>query len=119
MRALWASGFLVAGACMAQAGQISGTYADEAGCGRLAGLPDSGDVLFILTPERVERYESSCAITDIEMQDGVPTVLQVACEGEGETWTDSYLIAPLPEEDGFMVSPSEAPEIEFELRRCP
>ena len=109
---------VIAGTAAAEGDPIVGTYADEGGCSRIAGEPASSDMVFILTPERVERYESSCDISTVTVVEGFPTQLDVTCVGEGEEWTDSYVIAPLKGVDGFLIGPLDYPDISFEVRRC-
>lgn len=106
------------GAALAQANPITGTYGDEGGCRRLAGQPVTTDMVFILAPDRVERWESTCPITRIMVDGDTPVQIDVACSGEGETWTDSFLLSPLPGEDGYLIGPVGEPGIRFEIRRC-
>ncbi len=110
--------FLSASAALAQANPITGVYGDEAGCRRLAGQPEGTDVVFILTPDRIERYESSCAINSLFALDGQETRADVTCNGEGEEWADAYVFSPLPGEDGYLIGPADYPDVRFEVRPC-
>lgn len=109
---------LTASTAVAQGNPIAGTYGDEGGCRRLAGQPEGTDLVFILTPDRIERWESACLITGIVVDDGIPVQVDVTCSGEGESWTDSYLLSPLPGEDGYSIGPAGFPDIRFEVRPC-
>lgn len=109
---------LSGGAALAQDNPITGIYGDEGGCRRVAGQPEGTDLVFILTPDRIERWESACQITRIMGDGSVPVQIDVTCSGEGESWTDSYLLAPLPGEDGYLIGPADDPDIRFEIRRC-
>jgi hypothetical protein len=109
---------LAGGMALAQDNPISGVYGDEGGCRRLAGQPEGTDLVFILTPDRIERWESACDITSIATEDGNPAQIDVTCSGEGETWTDSYAVSPLSGEDGYSIGPVDFPEIRFDLRPC-
>jgi hypothetical protein len=110
---------LTASTAVAQVTPITGTYGDDGGCRRLAGQPEGTDLVFILTPDRIERWESACPITRWRVDgSGNPVQADVTCSGEGETWTDSYLLSPLPGEDGYLIGPAEFPDIRFEVRPC-
>jgi hypothetical protein len=109
---------LVASQAMAQDNPIQGVYGDAAGCSSVAGKPLTTDSLFILTPDRIERYESSCQINRIMVDGGQPVEIVVACAGEGETWTQSYLLAPLAGKDGYVIGPADYPDVRHEVRRC-
>ena len=118
MRLIWTAVLVLVCAGTAQANPITGDYGDAGGCARLTGALPTGDMVFILTPDRIDRYETSCDISTIQTMDGAPVVLEVSCSGEGEFWTDSYAISPLTGEDGYLIGPLDAPDIRFELRRC-
>jgi hypothetical protein len=119
MRAAFALLLLSATAVLAQDNPIAGVYGNEGGCRRVAGQPEGTDLVFILAPDRIERYESTCPITRLVLDgEGAPAQADVTCSGEGETWTDSYLLSPLPGEDGYIIGPAEYPDIRFEVRPC-
>jgi len=109
---------LLAVPAFAETSQIVGVYADAGGCARLAGEAAATDMVFILTPTTVERYESICRITSIDLEDDVPVAIDVKCAGEGESWVTGYLIAPMLDADGYVLSPVDFPESVHELRRC-
>jgi hypothetical protein len=93
-------------------------YGDEGGCRRAAGQPEGTDLVFLLYPDRVERWESSCRIVATERVDAENLVLTTQCNGEGETWEQRYVMQPLVSGDGFRVGPVEYEDIRFELRPC-
>lgn len=109
---------VLAAPALAETSPIVGVYADAGGCARLAGQPATTDMLFILTPTTVERYESICEITTIAQVDDVPVTIEAKCVGEGESWVAGYNIAPIPDADGYVLSLVESPETLHELRRC-
>lgn len=93
-------------------------YGDEGGCRRAAGQPEGTDLVFVLYPDRIERWESSCPIVGMERTDATRVVLITQCTGEGETWEQRYVMEPLSGEDGFLIGPDEYQDIRFEVRPC-
>jgi hypothetical protein len=99
--------------------QSAPVYGDAGGCARAAGQPATTDRVFILTDDQVERFEAACPIETVQdMGDGQRRI-DVLCSGEGETWQTSYVLTPLPGEDGFLVALVDRPTETVELRRCP
>ena len=93
-------------------------YGDDGGCRRVAGEPAGTDLVFVLYPDRVERWESSCAIVGSERFDATSVELITQCSGEGETWEQRYVLTPLSGQDGYLIGPAEYDDIRFEVRPC-
>lgn len=91
-------------------------WGDAAGCQRAAGQTVSTDNLFILWPDRIERHESICQISQIDGDINTRAVITATCSGEGETWATAYGITPVG--DFFAIWPVEATEYTVELRPC-
>lgn len=104
---------LAAGPALAQT-----AFGDDGGCARVRGEAPQGDMVFILWPDRVERWESSCDIVATERLDAASVLLRTECSGEGETWEQRYVMAPLPDGAGFVIGPEEYPDVRFEVRLC-
>lgn len=100
--------------CVAQAQQA---WANISGCERVAGVMESSDDVFILWPDRIERWESECRIVDLDGDLNRLSVIETQCSGEGETWTQTYSITPIG--DIYAIWPTEYPDARFELRPCP
>ena len=90
---------------------------NQAGCERVAGLEESTDNLFVLWPDRIERWESFCKIESVEGDVNVRSIITTQCSGEGDTWKQVYGMTPLGE-NAFSIWPVESPEMIFELRSC-
>ncbi|MCC5972662.1 MAG: hypothetical protein JJT81_01275 [Rubellimicrobium sp.] len=118
-KALTVLGLLAASAAGAQDNPIRGIYGDEGGCARAAGRATNSDMVFLLAPDRIERWESTCPITRIAGLGKGRWQIDVLCSGEGESWTDSYTITPLPGEEGFTIVPTDRLSMHYELRPCP
>lgn len=92
-------------------------WGDDGGCARVVGKPAGTDLVFILWPDRIERWESSCQITAFGGDIDIRGVIHTNCSGEGEDWTQSYGITPTGD-DTFAIWPVESPDTITELRRC-
>jgi hypothetical protein len=92
-------------------------WGDDGGCARVAGDPSNTDLVFILWPDRIERWESTCRITGFDGDLNTQSVIETECNGEGETWTQSYGMAPVGD-DLYTIWPVDAPEYITELRLC-
>jgi hypothetical protein len=90
---------------------------NDSGCDRVMGREERSDNLFVLWPDRIERWESNCAIVGLEGDLNTRSIIHTSCEGEGETWQQSYGMTPVGD-DLFTIWPIESPEIIFELRQC-
>lgn len=93
-------------------------YCDEGGCRRVSGQPEGTDLDFILHPNRVERWEITCAIIGTERAGSDMVALTNECSGEGETWERRSAMAPLGGEDGYLLRPSECDDTRFEVHPC-
>ena len=87
------------------------------GCERVNGTMESSDDVFILWPDRIERWESTCTITNVTGDLNLRAILMTECYGEGEMWPQDYGITPVGTEM-FAIWPLEYPEAIFELRMC-
>ena len=99
---------------VAQAQQALGNLS---GCERVAGQMESSDDVFILWPDRIERWESTCPIVSVEGDLNLRALVLTKCTGEGATWEQSFGISPLGTEV-FLIWPAEAPDYSIELRMC-
>lgn len=88
-----------------------------AGCERAAGQMESSDNVFILWPDRIERWESSCEIMGVEGDLNRRAIIMTECYGEGEMWAQDYGMTPMGE-DAFLIWPIEYPDVVSELRMC-
>ena len=93
-------------------------WGDAAGCARVAGEPPQSDMLFVLWPDRIERWEANCRITGFDGDLNTRGVIETECSGEGETWSQLYGITPLGD-GAYAIWPAAAPDFITELRRCP
>jgi len=93
-------------------------YGDEGGCRRVAGEPEATDLVFVLYPDRVERWESSCPIIGSERLGPTGMVLITSCSGEGETWEQRYAMTPTADGKGFLIGPEDYDDIRFEVYPC-
>jgi len=87
------------------------------GCERVAGQMESSDDVFILWPDRIERWESTCEITAVEGDLNRRSILMTECFGEGDMLPQDFGMTPVGE-DMFSIWPIEAPDVIFELRMC-
>lgn len=88
------------------------------GCLRHNGQAPTGDNVFLLYPDRVEGWESSCAITGVDILPTGTLTLFTECSGEGETWSESYSILP-PTPDGVLhVEFARAAGVSHNLELC-
>ena len=91
-------------------------WGDDGGCARVRGEPVLTDMVFVLWPDRIERHESVCAITNVEGDLNARATITAQCAGEGETWETVYGITPVGDE--FAVWPAETPDFISYLRPC-
>lgn len=96
--------------------QTATPWGDEAGCVVARGGLEPSDSLIILWPDRIDRYESGCAISTIEGDMGDRAVITTECHGEGETWTSIYHAASV----GNLLAMwhQDAPDYVMLLRPC-
>ena len=99
------------------AAQAFEAIGNESGCDRVMGREERSDNLFILWPAMIEQWESHCKIVGFEGDLDTRSVIHASCEGEGETWPQSYGMTPLGD-DRYTIWPIESPERTFELRQC-
>ena len=92
-------------------------WGDAGGCARTLNREFTTDLVFILWPDRIERHESTCSIVGIEGDVNTRAVIDTLCNGEGETWTQSYGMTFVGN-DTIAIWPVDAPEFTFELRPC-
>lgn len=92
-------------------------WGDTGGCARVAGEMEPSDLVFILWPGRIERWESTCKIVGFDGDLNTRSVIETACEGEGETWMQSYGMTPVGN-DLYTIWPVESPDFITELRLC-
>jgi hypothetical protein len=83
---------LLAGIGLAMPASADVIWGDEGGCARLAGQAPQTDMVFLLRPDRIERWESSCMISNTTRLPGNAQRIEVTCSGEGTTWTDAYIL---------------------------
>lgn len=114
MRAIAATVVL---ACAPLSAVAQDAWGDVGGCARVAGLPEPSDMVFILWPDRIERWESICQIVGFDGDLNTRSVILTACEGEGETWNQSYGMTPVGD-DLYAIWPVEYPDAITELRKC-
>lgn len=93
-------------------------YGDAAGCQRHAGQPVNTDMVFILHTDKIERHESICPISGITPLQGGGMKLHVTCSGEGESWTDSYILDDWDDVATLNVRPAQDATISFNLSKC-
>lgn len=100
----------------AASAQVSSAWGDEGGCARVNGEVVLTDMVFILTPEGIERHESMCPLIGADRDGEGNTILIAQCSGEGDTWEQSYAIDI---SDGIMrIWSVDAPDFVTELRPC-
>jgi len=92
-------------------------WGNLSGCERTAGKTESSDSVFILWPDRIERWESSCTIVGFEGDLNTRSIIETECTGEGETWTQTYGMTPVGD-DIYTIWPVDSPEFITELRLC-
>ena len=90
---------------------------NRAGCERVAGLEESIDNLFVLWPDRIERWESHCSILGVEGDLNARSLIITKCSGEGDTWEQVFGMTPVGD-GAYAIWPVEDPEMIFELRDC-
>ena len=91
-------------------------WGTEGGCQRHAGQMPDTDLVFLLYPDRVEGWESRCAIVGTEFLEADATILVTECAGEGDVWIESFIIR---RSGGMLISaPMTAPDFANELKVC-
>lgn len=111
-------GFALCGALLAGplAAQTATPWGDEAGCAAVAGEAVLTDSLFILWPDRIERYESACTIAGIDGDLADRATITTECSGEGDTWTSTYRAASVG--TFLAIWHQDAPDYVTLLRPC-
>ena len=93
-------------------------WGDDGGCARLAGLPPQTDMVFLLYPDRVERWESACMISAVTRLSGNGQRIEVTCSGEGETWRDAYILGAERPDGTVPVRLDDLPDPITYIRPC-
>ena len=97
--------------------QVTEPWGDAAGCTIAAGGQVQTDSIFLLLPDRVQRYESTCLITEIDGDIMTQrAVIHTQCNGEGSTWDEVYASTPVGED--LAIWPVDSPDFVTELRQC-
>ena len=108
---------VIASFSLPMAAQAYEAIGNESGCDRVMGKEERSDNLFILWPAMIERWESRCTIVGFEGDLDTRSVIHTSCEGEGDTWLQSYGMTPVGD-DTYAIWPVETPGTIFELRQC-
>jgi hypothetical protein len=93
-------------------------WGDAEGCAVHRGQPATTDVMFILYPSRIARWESTCDIVAVAPLQGGEQLVDVACTGEGESWADAYILGPQRSDGSATVRNAQFPEFVIEIRPC-
>lgn len=109
--------FLLAFAAFPFGTEAQQAWGDEGGCARVAGKDVYTDRVLILWPDRIEHHESTCMITSVEGDINTRAVINTKCEGEGETWVQSYGATPTGG-GAFAIWSVDAPDQITALRVC-
>jgi hypothetical protein len=93
-------------------------WGDAGGCARYFGQPPATDMVFLLYPDRIERWESLCTVVGVTPLQANEQLVDVACSGEGETWADAYILGPQRADGTAIVRNARTPEFAIEIRPC-
>tara|TARA_B110000503_G_C7124862_1_gene404126 strand:+ start:643 stop:990 length:348 start_codon:yes stop_codon:yes gene_type:complete len=97
--------------------QAQQAWGNEGGCNRVAGRDEGTDMVTILWPDRIEHLESGCRFIMINGDINVRATIETECDGEGETWTQTYGMTPIGA-DTIAIWPADAPDYVQNLRLC-
>ncbi|MFW2541975.1 hypothetical protein ACN2XU_04980 [Primorskyibacter sp. 2E107] len=84
--------------------QAQEAYGNASGCARVTGQGTQSDDVAIFYPsDRLEFWESRCALHDYQSLGAGAVMLNTKCSGEGETWDETYFIYTT-DRDSFILS---------------
>jgi hypothetical protein len=110
---------VMAGPALAQPLTIDGNYGNGAGCEELRTGAYENDDMFTLTPAEVSSYAKSCEFVSVAADSRGNQLATAICHFEGEETlgAEQFVIAPLPDQDGYRVFDALG-EVWGEVRRC-
>ncbi|WP_341367177.1 hypothetical protein [Yoonia sp. BS5-3] len=97
---------------------LAQSFGDVAGCAVASGATVQTDTLFLWDGDFVHRMEARCPVTFTHRIGGGAFLLDLTCEGEGESWNVSYLLEPTADSDGYLATPAGGEGPWTELRLC-